>query len=74
MDTNAVVLAFDRFIAYRGCPTDFLSDNWKTPKIRNSSIGFVTSVCLILYKRRMPESTGTSHPLMDLTMEGSTRP
>jgi hypothetical protein len=30
MDTNAVVLAFDRFIAYRGCPTDFLSDNWKT--------------------------------------------
>jgi hypothetical protein len=30
MDTNAVVLALDRFIAYRGCPTDFLSDNWKT--------------------------------------------
>ncbi len=30
MDTNVVVLAFDRFIAYRGCPTDFLSDNWKT--------------------------------------------
>ncbi len=30
MDTNAVVLAFDRFIAYRGMPTDFLSDNWKT--------------------------------------------
>ncbi len=26
MDTNAVVLAFDWFIAYRGC----LSDNWKT--------------------------------------------
>lgn len=30
MDTDAVVLAFTRFIAYRGMPTDFLSDNWKT--------------------------------------------
>jgi hypothetical protein len=30
MDTDAVVLAFTRFIAYRGMPTDFLSDNWST--------------------------------------------
>ena len=30
MDTDAVVLAFTRFIAYRGMPSDFLSDNWKT--------------------------------------------
>jgi hypothetical protein len=30
MDTDAVVLAFTRFIAYRGMPSDLLSDNWKT--------------------------------------------
>jgi transposase len=30
MDTNAVVLAFSRFISIRGMPTEFLSDNWST--------------------------------------------
>jgi hypothetical protein len=38
MDTNGVVLAFDRFIAYRGCPTDFLSDKKLENWVRNISV------------------------------------
>ena len=30
MDTNSIVLAFTCFIAIRGMPTEFLSNNWKT--------------------------------------------
>ncbi len=76
MDTNAVVLAFDRFIAYRGCPTDFLSDNWKTFISKDKELEhWVRNISVLdTITSKHAEINWHFTPLMDLTMEGSTRP